>query len=519
MKRSLKQKKQSKSSKNSDDITEPHAKLLLERFPYSIKDLQFREVPTMQVNQDFFLDPFKTIEHLYAKGYEKFGIVKLLLPPELIVPEKKFFSDLELKLKGKRVETRVQTLNSLQAGEIFGSNTVGFTLQEYMSYANKFECSHKLQGVREVSNQIRQNEIEFWSIVDFPERYDEVEVEYAADLLATKYATGFQDGQLGNLSSINKNSNSIFQVLQEKSEMSGISVPWLYLGMKYANFCWHKEDLNLNSLNYMHAGAPKTWYAIPPSHSEKFLQYFNKKYEKERIHNPRLLYDIVCQISPIELAEQQITVIRTEQHPGELIITLGATYHAGFSHGFNCSEAVNIAPSQWLDEYDRASAEYRMDGNLKKVIFDLNCLRLVFPWNGYQPRLPLWQIKSSLLNNHGSRYVYLCLLFQLYDKFKMMIRTEIDSRNSILALYEQVKTVEFANKLEKYDRNVCKICSNYMFSSYIFCGKCLKKGCIAHQSVCACSNPKISLYIRYNSEELQTMLTTLESKANSKTGL
>jgi hypothetical protein len=26
-------------------------------------------------------------------------------------------------------------------------------------------------------------------------------------------------------------------------------------------------------------------------------------------------------------------VLRTEQYPGELILTLGATYHAGFSHG------------------------------------------------------------------------------------------------------------------------------------------------------------------------------------------
>jgi histone demethylase JARID1 len=76
--------------------------------------------------------------------------------------------------------------------------------------------------------------------------------------------------------------------------MSGISVPWLYLGMKYANFCWHKEDLNLNSMNYMHAGAPKTWYAIPPCHSDKFLEYFNSTYSEERKHNPRLLYDIVC---------------------------------------------------------------------------------------------------------------------------------------------------------------------------------------------------------------------------------
>ncbi|CAD8120268.1 unnamed protein product [Paramecium sonneborni] len=499
--RQMKQKKEIRKSKNSDDITEHHAKALLERFPYSIKDFNFKEVPTLHVTQEFFKDPFKTIDDLYRKGYEKFGIVKLLLPNELKVPEKKFFNELEMKLKGKRVETRVQTLNSQQAGEIFGSNTTGFTLQEYIRYANKFECSHKLQGQREVSNQIRQNEIEFWSIVDFPHRYDEVEVEYAADLLATKYATGFQEGQLGNLSSINKNCNSIFQVLQQKNEMSGISVPWLYLGMKYANFCWHKEDLNLNSLNYMHAGAPKTWYAIPPNHSEKFLQYFNKKYENQRIQNPRLLYDLVCQISPVELNQQQIQILRTEQHPGELIITLGATYHAGFSHGFNCSEAVNVAPTQWLDEFDRASTEYRMDGNLKKISFPLE-----------------WLLTKVVLMADQVQFTQSSWI-KLLEKFKIIIHSEIANRNTILALYEQVKTVEFTNQLEKYDRNVCKICSNYMFYSYIFCGKCLKKGCIAHQSVCACSNPKISLYIRYNSEELQTMLTTLESKANSTTGL
>ena len=47
--RSMKKKKQIKQAKNSDDITEPHAKVLLERFPYSIKDMQFREVPTLHV--------------------------------------------------------------------------------------------------------------------------------------------------------------------------------------------------------------------------------------------------------------------------------------------------------------------------------------------------------------------------------------------------------------------------------------------------------------------------------------
>jgi len=62
-----------------------------------------KDVPILTIDQSFFADPFKTIDDLYAKGYEKFGIVKLILPPDLVVPNKKFFSLLESKLKGKRL--------------------------------------------------------------------------------------------------------------------------------------------------------------------------------------------------------------------------------------------------------------------------------------------------------------------------------------------------------------------------------------------------------------------------------
>lgn len=46
------------------------------------------EVPSIYIDKDFFNDPFKTVDELYAKGYEKFGIVKLILPNDLVVPEK-----------------------------------------------------------------------------------------------------------------------------------------------------------------------------------------------------------------------------------------------------------------------------------------------------------------------------------------------------------------------------------------------------------------------------------------------
>ena len=59
--------------------------------------------------------------------------------------------------------------------------------------------------------------------------------------------------------------------------------------------------------------------------------------------------------------EEGIPVYRAEQHPRSYIITFPYAYHSGFNTGFNCAEAVNFAPVDWLPFGAVANEQYVRD--------------------------------------------------------------------------------------------------------------------------------------------------------------
>ncbi|RKF83082.1 Lid2 complex component lid2 [Golovinomyces cichoracearum] len=196
-------------------------------------------------------------------------------------------------------------------------------------------------------------EREFWRLVTSLE--ETVEVEYGADIHSTTHGSGFPTMEKNphdpyatdpwNLNIMPLHTDSLFRHI--KSDISGMTVPWLYVGMIFSTFCWHNEDHYAYSANYQHFGSTKTWYAIPGGEAESFENAMREAVPELFETQPDLLFQLVTLLTPEQLKKAGINVFALDQRAGQFVITFPQAYHAGFNHGFNFNEAVNFAPSDW----------------------------------------------------------------------------------------------------------------------------------------------------------------------------
>jgi len=136
----------------------------------------------------------------------------------------------------------------------------------------------------------------------------------------------------------------------------GVTTPYLYFGMWASVFCAHTEDMNLLSINYLHAGAPKVWYAIPAGEdSKRFEHLMEAHYQHAKKDCPEYLRHKRSLVSPAILKKAGIPYTTTVQYPGDAIITFPGSYHSGFNTGFNIAEATNFAVPEWIAYGKRAS--------------------------------------------------------------------------------------------------------------------------------------------------------------------
>jgi jumonji domain-containing protein 2 len=164
---------------------------------------------------------------------------------------------------------------------------------------------------------------------------------YGADMVGSLF--GEDDASSWNVNKL----DSILRLVG--NDLPGITCSMLYVGMWRAMFAFHVEDMNLYSINYLHCGASKRWYCIPPEYADRFESLANSYFPDLFQECRQFLRHKAVMISPLKLRDCGIPFRTVVQEAGEFVITSPRAYHAGFNHGFNIAEATNFATERWME--------------------------------------------------------------------------------------------------------------------------------------------------------------------------
>ncbi|XP_023734699.3 lysine-specific demethylase ELF6 [Lactuca sativa] len=203
-----------------------------------------------------------------------------------------------------------------------------------------------------------------------------------------------------NLQVIARSPGSLTRFMPD--DIPGVTSPMVYIGMLFSWFAWHVEDHELHSLNFLHIGSPKTWYAVPGDYAFTFEEVIRSKAYGggvDRLASLTLLGEKTTLLSPETVVASGIPCCRLVQNPGEFVVTFPRAYHIGFSHGFNCGEAANFGTPKWLSVAKEAAVR-RAAMNFLPMLSHQQLLYLLTM--SFIPRVPrslLPGIRSSRLKD------------------------------------------------------------------------------------------------------------------------
>ncbi|CAE6368541.1 unnamed protein product [Rhizoctonia solani] len=126
--------------------------------------------------------------------------------------------------------------------------------------------------------------------------------------------------------------NLLERIMPDGEKIPGVNTPYLYFGMWRATFAWHVEDMDLYSINYIHWGAPKYWYAIPSQRADAFEATMRKHFSAEATECSQFMRHKSFLASPAILAEADCRPNTLVQHQGKsLLSSLFAHYTQPFA--------------------------------------------------------------------------------------------------------------------------------------------------------------------------------------------
>ncbi|XP_059665739.1 putative lysine-specific demethylase JMJ16 isoform X2 [Cornus florida] len=409
-----------------------------------------------------------------------------------------------------------------------------FTLDAFNKYADDFKVQYfrknennaDLRGnitmIQEhLEPSVENIEGEYWRIVEKPT--EEIEVLYGADLETGVFGSGFpklshqvasaSDGKYvksgWNLNNFPRLPGSVLSY--ESSDISGVLVPWLYIGMCFSSFCWHVEDHHLYSLNYMHWGAPKIWYGIPGRDALKLEAAMRKHLPDLFEEQPDLLHKLVTQLSPSILKSEGVPVYRCVQNPGEFVLTFPRAYHSGFNCGFNCAEAVNVAPVDWLPHGQNAIELYSKQGRRTSISHDKLLLGAA-----REAVKAHWELNLLRKNTSDNlRWKDFCGKDGILSKaLKARIEMERVRREY---LCNTSKAVKMDSSFDATSEKECSVC---LFDLHLSAAACQcsqdRFTCLNHvKQLCSCPWSTKFFLFRYDIGELDILVEALEGKLSA----
>ncbi|XP_049825245.1 lysine-specific demethylase 4A isoform X2 [Aethina tumida] len=302
--------------------------------------------PTWEEFKDFS----KYIAHMESKGAHKAGLAKVIPPPEW-VPRKKGYS--------------IEDLNVTIPAPICQVVTGKQGLYQQINIQKK---AMTVQQYRDLANSERYATPRHFDYEDLERKYWK-NITYVAPIYGADVSGSITDPDV-NEWNINKLGTILDYVNEDYGiSIEGVNTAYLYFGMWKTTFAWHTEDMDLYSINYLHFGAPKTWYSIPPEHGRRLERLANGFFPSSYKTCQAFLRHKMTLISPQILKQYSIPYNKITQEAGEIMITFPYGYHAGFNHGFNCAESTNFACERWI-EYGKRASHCTCSKDMVKISMD-----------------------------------------------------------------------------------------------------------------------------------------------------
>ncbi|KAJ0113589.1 hypothetical protein Patl1_01765 [Pistacia atlantica] len=409
-----------------------------------------------------------------------------------------------------------------------------FTLERFKKYADDFKdqyfCLKDMVKSVDANSTVFQEqsepsveniEGEYRRIVENPS--EEIEVLYGYNLDTRSFCSGFptvfnsletSDYQKylksgWNLNNVPRLPGSLLS--SYNCHTSGLLVPQLWIGMCFTSVCWKVEEHYLYSLCYMHMGAPKIWQGIPRRYAVKF-ETARKKYVRDLLFEQSKLRDrMVTKLSPSTLKSEGIPVYRCIQYPGEFVLVFPGAHYSGFDCGFNCSEAVNFAPIDWLPCGQNAVELYREQQRRTSISHDK--LLLDAAREAVRAQWEILLLSKNTLEN--LRWKDACGKDGILAKaLKSRIKSE-SNRREYLCPYSRSKRM--GEDFDVSSKKECSICLYDLHLSAVSC-PCSANiySCLNHvKQLCSCALSEKIFLFRYEISELDVLAEAVEGKLSA----